>query len=239
MVVSIVHENVMRRRIDGHSVYVAEVTGARIDGPARRSAECSPLHEELPVLIELRHACAGVAVRDEEGAVGQPIDIGRPVEVRCVRAGYLRSADGLQQLAAIVREAVDYLHVVVDDPDVLFRIVRADVDGVRTAEQLVPLLPGLDDLAVAIHHHHAVLPFRVHAQLAIGRTLDAEVGSLPFPSCQPLADVVVRSASARQRRHRCVAPESRYREADARPQLRQQRPPWEEPSWAVRHGTSI
>ena len=122
-------------------MHVAEVAGARIGGlvaTGTRSALGSPLHEELAVLIELRDARAGVAVGDEEGAVGQPVDVGRPVEVGGVRAFHFRRADGLQQLAAVVGELVDDLHVVVDDPDVLFRIVRADVDRVRAAELACP-----------------------------------------------------------------------------------------------------
>ena len=75
MVVAIVHEHVVRLRIDGDAVHVAEVAGARLDRDrAAGPPLLAPLHQELAVLVELRDARAGVAVGDEEGAVGQPVD---------------------------------------------------------------------------------------------------------------------------------------------------------------------
>ena len=162
VVVAIVDEHAAAHRIDGHAVHVVHVAGTRL---VRRIALDAPLHQELPVLVELRDARAGVAVGDEERAVGQPVDERRPVEVRRVRALHLRRADRLHELLAVVREPVDHLHVVVDDPDVLLRIVRADVDRVRTPQQLVPLIPRLDDVAVGIGDDDAVLPLRVDAEL--------------------------------------------------------------------------
>ena len=127
-------------------------------------------------------------------------------------------------LLAVVGELVDDLHVVVDDPDVLLRIVGADVDRVRAAEQLVPLLPGLDDLAVAIDHDHAVLPLRVHAELAIRRTLDAELVRLCLPRPSAIRSISL-SVPPVPGREAVVASRQKPAtgKADARAQLRQQR----------------
>ena len=65
------------------------------------------------------------------------------------------------QLAAIVGELED-LHVHappashLGEPDVAFRIVRADVDLVGLVEERVPLGPVLDDVPVSIGNHHIV-----------------------------------------------------------------------------------
>src|SRR5271154_6785088 len=111
MVVPVVHKNVARGWVDSYAVYVAEIAGTSIDGTTRRSALRAPLHQKLSVLVELRHARSGVSVGDEERPVGQPVDVCRAVEMRGVGAGHFGRADGLQQLAAIVGEPVDHLHV--------------------------------------------------------------------------------------------------------------------------------
>src|SRR5712664_922201 len=51
-------------------------------------------------------------------------------------AGNFRSSNRLQELAAVIRESVDDVHVVVHDPHVLFRIVGADVNGVGRRKSL-------------------------------------------------------------------------------------------------------
>ena len=124
--------------------------------------------QELAVAIELGHPRAGVAVGDEEGAVGQPGDVGRPVEVVGPAAGHAALAHRPHQLP-VVGEDVDDVLVVVDDPDVLLRIVGADQDLVRAAagfaqartarrrQQVVVLQPLLDGGAVAIDREHQVV----------------------------------------------------------------------------------
>src|SRR5262245_57146135 len=62
-----------------------------------------------------------------------------------------------------MRELEDRMAIVVDDVDVLLWIVGADVDRMWTAQDLVPLRPVLDDVAVAIDHEDAVLPQEVLA----------------------------------------------------------------------------
>jgi hypothetical protein len=151
-----------------------------------------------------------------------PVEIRRTVEVRGVGAFLLRRADRLQELLAVVGEDVDRLHVVVDDPDALLRIVGADVDRVRPAHQLVPLLPRLDDVALAVEDDEAVLPVRIDAELAIRRALDPDVIVFAFPRRQPLPRVLVGAADSGKRRRRRVSPEARDGEADARSELRQQ-----------------
>jgi hypothetical protein len=117
---------------------------------------------------EFRDPRSRVPICDEESAIGQPVNVGRPVEVCGIRPGYFRRSDRLEQFAPIVCELIDDLHIVIHDPDILLRIVWADIDRMRAAKQLIPLLPGLDDFAGAIHNHHAVFPFRVDSELAIG-----------------------------------------------------------------------
>ena len=80
--------------------------------------------DELPVLVELHHARVHVAVGHEERAVRQPGDVGRPPEVRLVVPGYASFAERANELLAVVRELEDLLPEVVDDPDVLLRIVQ-------------------------------------------------------------------------------------------------------------------
>ena len=96
----------------------------------------------------------------------QSMNVGR---LKCVASApsLLRRADRLHELLAVVRELVDHVHVVVDDPHVLLGIVRADVDRVRAPQQLVPLRPRLDDVAVRVDDDDAVLPFGVDAELAV------------------------------------------------------------------------
>ena len=91
----------------------------------------APIHQEFPVLVELRDARAVVAVGDEHRAVGKPGKIGGTVEMRAVGALHRRRADGLHQLLAVMSEFVDRVHMVVDDPDMFFRIVGIDGDEVR------------------------------------------------------------------------------------------------------------
>src|SRR5467141_3654519 len=112
----------------------------------------------------------------------------------CVFAGNFRRSDRLQQLAAVMSESVYGVHVVVHDPHVLFRIVGADVNGVRAAEDFVPLFPSLEDVSVAVVYDEAVLPLRVLVQFAEGWPLDSELGGLSFPGCQPFPSVLIRSS---------------------------------------------
>src|SRR5450755_4289286 len=56
MVVSIVDEHMMSRRVYGHAVHIAEIARTSIDGSARRPAQLAPIREKLSVLVEFRYA---------------------------------------------------------------------------------------------------------------------------------------------------------------------------------------
>src|SRR5439155_18768840 len=55
----------------------------RVDGVelAITLARRSPLHEKLPILVELHHARVRIAIADKECSIGQPRDVGRPAKV--------------------------------------------------------------------------------------------------------------------------------------------------------------
>ena len=142
--------------------------------------------------------------------------------MRRVGAFHLRRADRLHELLAVVREPVDHLHVVVDDPHVFLRIVRADVDRVRAPQQLVPLIPRLDDVAVGVRDDDAVFPLRVDAQRAVRRALDPDGVVFAFPGRHPFSGVLIGAADSGKRGARRIAPQAGHREADAGPELRQQ-----------------
>src|SRR5881296_1994550 len=128
---------------------------------------CSPLHEELPILVELHHPGVRVAIADKECSVGQPRNVGRPAKVFFVSARHSCFSKRHNEPLAVVRELEDLLPHVVDDPDVPFRIVWADFYFVRTApalEQMIPLRPGLDHLAGCINDDDAVAHFRFRRQ---------------------------------------------------------------------------
>ncbi len=223
MVVAIVDEDAAARRIHCHAVHVVHVSGTRLVGRITLDA---PVHQELSILVELRDTSAGVTVGHEERPIRQPVHERRPIEVGRISTFLLRRADRLHQLLAVVGELVDHLHVVVDNPHVLLGMVRADVHGMRAPQDLVPLRPRLDDVAVGVGDDDAVLPLGVDAKLSIRRALDPEHVVSAFPRRQPLACVLIGSAGARERRLRRVSPHPRHRKADAGAHLWQQRRPW-------------
>src|SRR6266850_4407446 len=97
--------------------------------------------------------------------------------------------------------------VVVDDPDILLRIIRAFKDGVRTPEHLVPLAPVFDEVAVLIHNIDDVRPLVIHARL---------------PGIQVIARRFSIGSEERSRRagRCCIAPrQSSDWELDARSEL--------------------
>src|SRR5262245_1900990 len=68
-------------------------------------------------------------------------------------------SEGHHELLSVVRELENLLPHVVDDPDVPFRIVWADLDLVRTAatlEQAIPLCPRLDHFSGSIDDDYAI-----------------------------------------------------------------------------------
>src|SRR5262249_17547177 len=70
-------------------------------------------------------------------------------------------ADGLHELFTVVSELVDRMHVIVQDPYMFFRIVGIDRDEMGALENLVPLRPSLNDVAVRVGDDDAILPLSV------------------------------------------------------------------------------
>src|SRR5437773_10916996 len=144
-------------------------------GPRARR---SPRHQKLSVFVELDHASVRVSVGDVEGADGYPGDVCRPAKMLIVVGSDSRLAQSHQELLPIIAEFEDLLAHVVDDPNIPFRIVWADLDCVRPAaafKELVPLRPGFDELAVRIHNDDAVSHFRL---LTCGRGSERPPGSI-------------------------------------------------------------
>src|SRR5438552_18019639 len=98
----------------------------RVDGVelAITLARRSPLHEELPILVELHHARVRIAIADKECSIGQPRNVGRPAKVFFVSPRHSCFSKCHDEPLAVVRKLEDLLPHVVDDPDVPFRVVR-------------------------------------------------------------------------------------------------------------------
>ena len=157
----------------GHDgVHRVHVVRARLVG--RRAAH-APRRDVLAVPIELDDARVRVAVADEEGAVGQPRDVGRPREVRLVVAGHAARADRLHQRLAVARELEERVRAVIDEPDVAIRVVRVHQHAVRTDEQLVVLLPRLDQPAVAVDDVDDVIPARMAGGILLRQVIARRV----------------------------------------------------------------
>ena len=86
-------------------------------------------------------------------------------------------ADGLDQFLAVVGELENGVPVVVDEPDVLFRVVGADEDGVRATPLGVVLGPAFGDFALGVDDDEVVLPLGVDAEFT-GVEAEAVFGDL-------------------------------------------------------------
>jgi hypothetical protein len=60
------------------------------------------------------------------------------------------------------------VRAIVDDPDVAIGVIGVDLDPVRPHEQLVVLLPGFDELSVAVENVQDVIPARVPCGILLG-----------------------------------------------------------------------
>src|SRR5688500_11360586 len=74
----------------------------------------TPVLDELAVLVKFRHARAAVAVADEERAVRQPIDVGRPIEQSPRIAAALTDGAKRHDQLAVVGEFPNDVLLVVD-----------------------------------------------------------------------------------------------------------------------------
>src|SRR5215475_5789308 len=119
--------------------------------------------------------------------------------MRCVGTGHVRCPDRLYQLLTVISELVDRMRVIVDNPNLLLRVVGADINGVWTFEHLVPLGPLLDDVALCVDDDQAVFPEGVYAQLSIRSRLSA-------PQFHSLGRILARTSAARRRCGIGIAP---------------------------------
>src|SRR5262245_12782076 len=129
MICSIVHEHPSCLWIDGNTVNIVEVAGPLV---IWWISFLAPVEYKLAVLIEFRDARSVVSIRHEQRAVGKPSQESGTIEVRAVSARHLGSAHSLHEFLSIVREFVDRVHVVIKNPQVLFRVIRIDGYEVRS-----------------------------------------------------------------------------------------------------------
>ena len=177
----VVHKDATGLWVDGHAVHVIEVARALLVGS---SALLAPRRQKFAVLVELYHTSAVVTVGDEDGAVRQPVQVRGAIEVLVVGAGLTVGADGLQFRLPVVRELVNHMFVIVDDPDALLRIVGTDGDKVWPLQHGIPLSPVFDQFARAVEHENAVFPAGIDAHLVARPfpSLDALLRKLPRPT---------------------------------------------------------
>ena len=116
-------------------------------------AEGSPVHQEVPVLVELHHTGVHVAVTDEDVAIRVPRDVRRPVEVAPVRPCLLRAGklhDAVKTLfpapqvhhdVSVRIELDDGIRGFVHDPQIVF-VVEADLVSIgEPVDTLAVLAP--------------------------------------------------------------------------------------------------
>ncbi len=163
-VVAVVDVHAARLRVHRDPVHAVEVAGPAL---VRRRPLHAPLEQLLAVHVVLDDARPVVAVGEIPGIGIHERHERGPAEVRVIRAWHAGGAERQEALLAVVRELADEVRVRVDDPDVLLRIVRADLDVVRASPDAIPLRPVFDHLAVAIEHHDHVLPAPVDARTPV------------------------------------------------------------------------
>ena len=143
--------------VDGNRMWRVEL--------AVSGAGCPPGQQELSVLVELYDTRIAISVAYKKRAIRQPGDVGGPLEMFVVVAGLIPHSKGHQQLLAIIGEFENLMMNVVNHPDVVLGIVRADQDGVRSTailEEMIPLRPCFDQLAAGIHDSDTVLKHGRH-----------------------------------------------------------------------------
>ncbi len=131
-------------------------------GVLRILRSLSPVLDELPVLVELRDPLPAVAVADEKSAVGEPRDVRRAIEELASVPASLSLGPERERDLSVVSEFVDHVELIVDHPDMLFRIVRAHLDLVRSPaagrlEELVVLRPVLNLVPLGVDHEENMM----------------------------------------------------------------------------------
>ena len=132
---------------------------------ARSRARLAPLEQVFAILVKFHHTRIAVAVADEKIAVRQKRDIGRSTEVTLVARGHAKFAERHQEFA-VIRELVNHVRTVIDEPDMAFGIMRVHHHPMGSYKQVVMLFPGIDELSIAIENHEVVLPARVSRGIA-------------------------------------------------------------------------
>ena len=134
-------------------------------GPLPWPAE---LADVLQVAVEDHDAVVIQTIGDQNSAVGEKSHVLRLAEMRAVRALHALFAQRLQQFASVVGENVDHVVGLVDHPDTVLRIIRADANAVRPralgiGKEMIPLRPALAHLAIGVQRiqkvflHHAAI----------------------------------------------------------------------------------
>ena len=116
-VFSIVDENSVRGWIDRNAVHVIPVVGA---GFVAAVPSFAPGSHIVAVRIEFYGSGTVVAVGNHEARVREPSHKRRAVKVRLIRTELPVCPDRLHQCGSVIRELVDDMLVVVNDPNMLF-----------------------------------------------------------------------------------------------------------------------
>src|SRR5579862_3616473 len=124
---------------------------------SRTVARTTPLEQELAVLVELDNTCIDVAVGDIERAVGREREVSGLAEMVVVGPHDPLLAECHEQSLAVVAEFKDLLAYAVNYPDIPLRVVRADLNRMWHLDQVFPLLPLIDNIAVGVEYHDKVM----------------------------------------------------------------------------------
>ena len=139
------------------------------------------LCDVVQVRVENHHPPVDDPVGHHHATVGEERDILWTTKVGLIVSGHVLLAQRRQQLAPVVGEDEDLMPRLVDHPHPLFRVIRTDPNAVRTGalrpfEQVVPLVPHLDQVAIPIDDVNAVLP---RAPIRIGERIDPDGAHKP------------------------------------------------------------
>src|SRR4029077_18149862 len=111
---------------------------------------------------------AVIAVGQIKTAIRLKGQEGWPGELRIVGARHARCGQSQGALLAIMREFADEVVVGVPNPDVLVRVVGADLNVMWPSPDFVPFRPVFDDLPVAIQDNDDVIPAPINARPSVG-----------------------------------------------------------------------
>ena len=104
------------------------------------------------------------SIGNQKCSIWQKCYILRLRKVSFIPARYIFFTQCLKQVFSIVRENIDNMTRFINNPYAFFRIVGAYSNAVRsraisTREQVIPLVPYLNDFTFTINHINTVLPY--------------------------------------------------------------------------------